>query len=104
MSLETQIQDNVASIVMRGRFDFQIHKEFKEAYSRLFENAAVQQIEIEMSKLEFMDSSALGMLMLLNERAKTANKTISLANPSHVVNQVLEMANFNRLFNITRNN
>ena len=102
MTLETQIGDNVARIIMKGRFDFQIHKEFKEAYSRLFENAAVRQIEIEMSKLDYLDSSALGMLMLLNERAKSVNKTISLVNPSGVVSQVLEVANFNRLFSITK--
>ncbi len=104
MTLETQIQDNVGRIVMKGRFDFQIHKEFKEAYTGLFEDAAVRQIEVEMSKLDYLDSSALGMLMLLNERAKSVNKTISLVNPSGVVDQVLEVANFNRLFNITKNN
>jgi anti-anti-sigma regulatory factor len=43
------------------------------------------------------------MLMLLNERAKPVNKTISLVNPSGAVNQVLEVANFNRLFSITKN-
>ena len=104
MTLETQIQDNVGRIVMKGRFDFQIHKEFKEAYTGLFEDAAVRLIEVEMSKLDYLDSSALGMLMLLNERAKSVNKTISLVNPSGVVDQVLEVANFNRLFNITKNN
>jgi HptB-dependent secretion and biofilm anti anti-sigma factor len=103
MSLETQIGENVARIIMKGRFDFQIHKEFKEAYSRLFENADVRLIEIEMSKLDYLDSSALGMLMLLNERAKTVNKSIALVNPSGVVSQVLDVANFNRLFNIIRN-
>jgi anti-anti-sigma regulatory factor len=41
------------------------------------------------------------MLMLLNERAKLVNKSITLVNPSGVVNQVLEVANFNRLFTIT---
>lgn len=104
MTLETQIQDNVGRIVMKGRFDFQVHKEFKEAYTGLFDNAAVRLIEIEMSKLDYLDSSALGMLMLLNERAKPVNKIISLVNPSGMVNQVLEVANFNRLFNITKNN
>jgi HptB-dependent secretion and biofilm anti anti-sigma factor len=102
MALETQIRENVGRIVMKGRFDFQIHKEFKEAYTGLFDNAAVRQIEVEMSRLEYLDSSALGMLMLLNERAKSVNKTIALVNPSGVVDQVLEVANFNRLFNITK--
>jgi anti-anti-sigma factor len=103
MTLQTQIQDNVGRIVMKGRFEFKVHKKFKEAYSGLFDNEAVRVIEIEMSKLYYLDSSALGMLMLLNERAKSANKTISLVNPSGLVEQVLEVANFNRLFNITKN-
>jgi anti-anti-sigma factor len=103
MTLETKIRDDIGSIIMKGRFDFQVHKEFKEAYTGLFENAAVKHIKIEMDRLDYLDSSALGMLMLLNERAKLVNKTISLVNPSGVVNQVLEVANFNRLFNITKN-
>lgn len=102
MALETQIRDNVARIIMSGRFDFQIHRDFKDAYSKLFDNRAVQHIEIEMSKLDYLDSSALGMLMLLSERAKSANKVITLVNPSGVVSQVLEMANFNRLFTIKK--
>ena len=100
MPLQVQVLDDVGCIVMKGRFDFQIHREFKEAYTRLFENASVKQIEIEMSKLDYLDSSALGMLMLLNERAKTVNKSIALVNPSDVVSQVLEVANFHRLFTI----
>lgn len=102
MALEIQIRENVARIIMKGRFDFQVHREFKEAYTKLFDVANVQQIEIEMSKLDYLDSSALGMLMLLNERAKSVNKTITLVNPSGVVSQVLEVANFNRLFTITQ--
>lgn len=100
MAIDVQVRDSVGSIVMSGRFDFQIHREFKDAYSKLIVNSAVQQIEIEMSKLDYLDSSALGMLMLLSERAKSANKAITLVNPSGVVSQVLEMANFNRLFTI----
>jgi anti-anti-sigma factor len=92
--------NEVGSIVMKGRFDFQIHREFKEAYTRLFENAGVKLIEIEMSNLNYLDSSALGMLMLLNERAKAVNKSIALVSPSDAVKQVLEVANFDRLFTI----
>lgn len=100
MPLQVQVRDEVGSIVMKGRFDFQIHREFKEAYVRLFENASVKLIEIEMSNLDYLDSSALGMLMLLNERAKAVNKSIALVSPSDPVKQVLEVANFNRLFTI----
>lgn len=102
MAIETRILGDVARITMSGRFDFQIHRDFKDAYAPLLENAAVQQIEIEMSRLDYLDSSALGMLMLLNERAKAANRPVVLANPSGVVDQVLEVANFGRLFTIKK--
>lgn len=102
MALEARVLNDVARITMHGRFDFQIHRDFKDAYTPLLGNAAVKQIEIDMSKLDYLDSSALGMLMLLNERAKTANKAVILTNPSGVVEQVLAVANFGRLFTIKK--
>lgn len=100
MSISVQIRDGAARILMTGRFDFQVHREFKDAYSALLVNAGVHEIEVEMSRVDYLDSSALGMLILLNERAKEAKKTIVLLNASNVVAQVLEVANFSKIFNI----
>lgn len=100
MAINVQIQGNVASINMFGRFDFQVHREFKDAYAPLLDNPAVREIEVEMSKVDYLDSSALGMLMLLNERAKEAGKPVTLLNTSGVVSQVLGVANFSKIFHI----
>jgi len=100
MAINVQILDSVARITMFGRFDFQIHREFKDAYTPLLSNAAVREVEVEMSKVVYLDSSALGMLMLLNERVKAVNKSVTLLNVSNVVAQVLEVANFSKIFNI----
>lgn len=100
MAINIQIQDNCARITMSGRFDFQVHRDFKDAYTPLLDNAAAHVIEIELGKVGYMDSSALGMLMLLHERAKAVNKSISLLNPSDVVSKLLEVANFGRNFDI----
>ena len=100
MAINVQVIDHSARIAMSGRFDFQVHRDFRDAYTPVLDNAAVREIEIEMSKVDYLDSSALGMLMLLNERAKAANKPVSLLNTSGVVSQVLEVANFSRIFNI----
>ena len=100
MSISVQILDKAGRIAMSGRFDFQVHREFKEAYTPLLDNPAVHEIEIEMSKVDYLDSSALGMLMLLNERARTASKPGTLLNTSGVVSQVLGVANFSKIFNI----
>lgn len=100
MTIKVQIHDHAARIVMSGRFDFQVHRDFKDAYTPLLDNTEVHEIEVEMSGLAYMDSAALGMLILLNERAKAVNKMIALLNTSGMVSQMLEVANFNRMFNI----
>ncbi len=100
MAINVQILGRAGRINMYGRFDFQVHREFKEAYAPLLDNPAVREIEVEMSKVDYLDSSALGMLMLLNERAKAVNKSITLLNTFGVVSQVLAVANFSKIFNI----
>jgi len=100
MAINVQIRDRSARITLSGRFDFDVHRDFKNAYMPLIDNAALREIEIEMSKVDYLDSAALGMLMLLNERAKDASKSILLLNASSVVSKVLEVANFNRIFRI----
>ena len=100
MTINIQILGRLAHVSMSGRFDFKVHRNFKDAYTPLLDNIAVHEIELEMSKLNYMDSSALGMLILLNDRATSANKTITLLNVSGVVSKLLEVANFGRIFNI----
>lgn len=100
MTINAQIHDHSARITMSGRFDFKVHRDFKDAYAPLLDDAAVHGIDIELSKVDYIDSSALGMLMLLHERAKSANKTVGLLNASCAVSQMLEVSNFDRIFNI----
>lgn len=100
MTINVQILDNSARISISGRFDFDLHRDFNNAYSPLLDNATVNEIEVELSKVDYLDSAALGMLMLLNERAKDAGKSILLINASGVVSKIFEVANFNRMFKI----
>jgi len=104
MTINVNIHDKVGRIEMSGRFDFQVHREFKDAYTKLTDNVAVNEIELEMSKVDYLDSSALGMLMLLNQRCKTASKALALLNTSAAVTQIFEVANFDKIFNIKRTN
>ncbi|MFZ2300707.1 MAG: STAS domain-containing protein [Gallionella sp.] len=100
MAINVQIHDRSVLITMSGRFDFEVHRDFKSSYMPLINNTAVREIEIEMSRVDYLDSAALGMLMLLHERAKEANKLVTLLNASGVALQVMEIANFSKIFNI----
>lgn len=91
---------NQATLSLNGRFDFNVHRDFKEAYMSALNDAEVQSISINLAKVEYLDSSALGMLLMLRERVQTANKQISLTNPNETVMKILDIANFKKLFTI----
>ncbi len=100
MSISTDIRGDVARISISGRFDFQVHRDFKASYTPSLENAAVNEIKIELGDVVYLDSSALGMMMLLRERAQAAGKTVVLVRPNPAIVQILDIANFNKLFKI----
>jgi anti-anti-sigma factor len=100
MAINVKIHDRLARIAMSGHFNFQAHRDFKKSYAPLLGDATVNEIWVEMSKVDYLDISALGMLMLLNERAKAVNKPVALISTCGMVLRALEMANFSKTFNI----
>lgn len=97
-SVNVQILDGQGCIAIVGRFDFQLGRQFRSAYTALL-HSDVKEVCIELSKVDYMDSSALGALLLLKERFNAANKTVVLLSTSSFVSRVLEVANFNKIFN-----
>lgn len=102
MSINATVTGNNATINMTGRFDFNVQRQFKEAYDPLLNNAAVSAIEVNLSGVDYLDSSALGMLLMLRERSTAAGKNLKLSKPSAGVAQILDIANFARLFTIEK--
>ncbi len=102
MSLEiSERSDHGKRILgLTGRFDFHSHRLFREVYERALEGKDDNAIELDLSAVEYMDSSALGMLLLFKEKASMVNKNISLMNCKGMVRQILEVANFHKLFAI----
>lgn len=98
MNINVQTLNRSARVVLSGRFDFKVYRDFKEAYATLLDNGAVREIEIDLGKVDYMDSAALGMLLLLKERADS--RPITLVNAYGVVSRLLEVANFDRIFSV----
>lgn len=91
--------NNLTEVVrLEGRFDFSSHRVFRDAIKAALTNAAAQEIQIDLAAVEYMDSSALGMLLLSQENAKAVGKAVALVGAAGAVKQVLEIANFQRLF------
>ncbi len=100
MQIKVTTNGETATLSMNGRFDFNSHREFRAASDEALAAAGVNQIDIDMDNVEYLDSSALGMLLLMREKANNAKRKLSLTNCKGIVQQVLEVANFGKLFTI----
>jgi anti-anti-sigma factor len=89
-----------ATLALEGRFDFNSHRDFRGAYDGLLGDPGVREIVVDFAKVDYLDSSALGMLLLLREKSESGGKSIVLTGLQGTVKQVLEIANFQRLFTI----
>lgn len=87
------------TIQIQGRFDFGAHQDFRDAYERVA--ITPRRYVVDLRNATYLDSSALGMLLLLRDHAGGENAQISLANCSPEVRKILAISNFEQLFKIS---
>ena len=85
-------------INVKGRFDYVVSQEFREAYRHSMDDGITYHVDL--SNADYMDSSALGMLLLLREHAKGHGGAVYIERPSEQINAILKVANFEQLFTI----
>lgn len=77
------------------RFDFSIHRDFHEA---CLARTTARSYIIDLSEVTRMDSSALGMLLLLREYAGAERADIRIVNADAELRSTLRVAGFGALF------
>ena len=100
MQIQNSRADGLVRIQLNGSFDFSSHRDFKAACDGAFGDAEATGIEIDFSDVDYLDSSALGMLLLARERGASNGRPVRLANCRGMVADVLRIANFSKLFSI----
>lgn len=85
--------DTIIKIV--GRFDFNVHQEFRNAYEGESGNFVV-----DMAQTDYIDSSALGMLLLLREQSGGDKASIRIIHANAEIKKILTISNFQTMFTI----
>lgn len=101
MDTQVTIKDSQAILRLSGRFDFKAHREFREAVDAVLAQAGNRSVQVDLADVAYLDSSALGMLLMLRDKAKANNKDVALIGVKGSVRQVLDIANFSKLFPIS---
>lgn len=87
------------TIRISGRFDFSSHQAFREAYENL--PVKPRSYIVDMHDATYLDSSALGMLLLLRDYAGGDSARISIQHCNNDVKKILTISNFEQLFSIS---
>jgi anti-anti-sigma factor len=83
---------------MDGRFDFGARKTFKSALNEAMNER--MPIILDLGQVSFVDSSALGLLVIAHQNLKSKKIPFSLVNPQTYVRQVLDLANVAKMIPI----
>lgn len=101
MAVETEFSQDGKKLTIRikGRFDFGKHQEFRDSYERSPQRP--DSVDVDLKEATYLDSSALGMLLLLRDHAGGDQSNIRVINTSGDVRKILAISNFEKLFDIT---
>ena len=100
MNFSAQTDGSNGLVLLVGRLTFECHQAFRTATDPLLEAPGLQRIQLDLSGVSYMDSSALGMLLVLREKAETKGMTVALVKPSPCVITILKVVQFGKLFQI----
>lgn len=97
LTAKKSIDGNEVFINIEGRFDFHMHTDFRDSYKDLPPTA---HYVIDLARTTFMDSSALGMLLLLREYVGGDTNNIRIINSTPEVKRALSISNLDKLFKV----
>lgn len=97
MDISSKQQHETYEVTLSGRFTFSDNPEFREIIYKI-DDQDVKQVVLYMSQVEFVDSAALGMLLLAREAALKLQKQIVLRGATGQVKKMFDMAKFDTMF------
>jgi anti-sigma B factor antagonist len=96
--IEKFIEDKKVKIVPVGDLDIVNSKSFKDEVLKLMEEN--QEILIDGEKLDYMDSTGLGVLISLYKKAKSTNSRLYLTNLKPNIYKLFDITGLNNVFEI----
>jgi HptB-dependent secretion and biofilm anti anti-sigma factor len=97
LNVQHDIEQDCVTLQFGSHFDFSVHRQFHDAC--LGETRSRSYV-IDLGEVESMDSSALGMLLLLREHAGGDRAEIRIVNANNALRGTLRVAGFDKLFTL----
>lgn len=99
MEHQQNVNGKELKIDLRGKFTFADNKVFSEILDEIA-NSNFDDVVIDLGEVEFIDSAALGILLLARDKCVKSATNLELRNPRGQVKQMFDISRFNDLFQI----
>jgi len=101
MSINSNLSNDgiLLTITVQGRFDFSALQNFRNAYENIMPKPA--KYIVDLKDAEYLDSSALGMLLALRDYSGGEKANISLINCNPDVKKILVITKLDELFTVS---
>ncbi|MDN4503692.1 STAS domain-containing protein [Alteromonadaceae bacterium BrNp21-10] len=98
MLLDRNMSDDgkVLTIVMANKFDFEIVQQFREHYAEI--DTGVEEVIVDLRLTQYMDSSALGMLLNMEKSLSGKVARIRLINCKTAILNIFKISRFDKKF------
>ncbi|MCF6282941.1 MAG: STAS domain-containing protein [Candidatus Polarisedimenticolaceae bacterium] len=102
MSLSSSVSEDEKTVTMliTGRFEFSDHADFRKAYNQI--PPTTSNYIVDMAGVEYMDSAALGMLVVLHERTGNDKTRVILKGCNADILKILDISKFDQILTIER--
>ena len=98
MSIEQKIDGNVGKLFLSGEIDLDNSTQVRENIKDLIDK--VKTIEVQLSKVNYIDSSGIAALVEGMQLSKSGSKEFSLTDVSNEVMKVIKLAHLDKIFKI----
>ncbi len=88
------------SIRLPERFDYDYSRELLDIYPRIYAQAHNRRVVLDFSRVAYLDSSALGMLVLMHKKAREQGLDLNIRGVRDEAADILHMANIQKIIPI----
>ena len=90
--MDETIEGTRTRLAIRGDFDMQATFTVEPALESALERPGLRELVVDLSELEFVDSTGIGVLLRVESEARQREVTLSIVPPPPEVHRVFEMS------------
>lgn len=92
MQIKSRIYNNTLYVILSGELDEHTAIYTRTQLDSLFEKITYSQVIIDLSELDFMDSTGIGVLIGRYKKLKSSKVPIYICNPSNHIEKIFKIS------------